>query len=202
MESWNRSLDQVKTTTRQANASAAANRSQSELSEPSLPENEAEPPRNQEKFLQQQGSEQLEWHTQYYQGGSKKWDLSAKVQTAESNQMSRPTEQHLEQRRRSRAHPGPRCFLRGPTWAMEDSTTSKQISKCKVIMRQLKCQRCGSQKIYAFWEMNDNTIQGGKLLWKLRCTRRSSNDLSQRCLDVSETLLHGGMDSSRQIISK
>jgi hypothetical protein len=44
----------------QANALAAANHSQSELSEPSLPENEAEPPRNQEKFLPQQGSEQLE----------------------------------------------------------------------------------------------------------------------------------------------
>ncbi len=95
----------------------------------SQPENETGPPRNQEKFLQQQSSEQLERHTQWYQGDSKEWELSAKVQTAESDQMSRPTEQQPEQRRRSRAHPGPRCFLRGPTWAMGDYSTSKQVSK-------------------------------------------------------------------------
>ncbi len=48
-------------------------------------------------------------------GDRKNWELSAKVQAAESSQMIRPTEHHLEQRRRSRAHPGPRCFLRDPT---------------------------------------------------------------------------------------
>ncbi len=71
----------------------------------------------------EQSSEHLERHTQWYQGDSKEWELSAKVQTAESDQMSRPTEQQPEQRRRSRAHPGPRCFLRGPTWAMGDYST-------------------------------------------------------------------------------
>ena len=44
------------------------------------------------------------------------------------DKISRPTEQHLEPRRRSRAHPGPRCSLRGPTWAMGDNSTSKQVS--------------------------------------------------------------------------
>jgi len=43
--------------------------------------------------------------------------------------MSRPTEQQLEQRRWSRARPGPRRFLRGPTWTMGDYSTSKQVSK-------------------------------------------------------------------------
>jgi hypothetical protein len=40
------------------------------------------------------------------------------------------------------------------------------------------------------------------ILWKLSCTRWSSNGLTQRCLDVSETLLYGGMNSSHQVTSK
>ncbi len=42
--------------------------------------------------------------------------------------MIRPTEHHLEPRWRSQAHPGPRCFLSGLTWAMGDYRTL-QINK-------------------------------------------------------------------------
>ncbi len=67
-----------------------------------------------------------------HQGDSKEWELRA-----ESNQVSRPTEQQPEQRRRSRAHPGPRCFLRGPKGAMEDSSTSKQVSNWSIFTKKL-----------------------------------------------------------------
>ncbi len=50
--------------------------------------------------------------------------------------------------------------------------------------------------------MNSYPPKGGKPLWRLRCTRQSSNGLPRRRLDVSETLLQGGMDSSRQVTSK
>jgi hypothetical protein len=40
-----------------------------------------------------------------------------------SSQMSRHTEHHLEPRWKSRAHPRPRCFLKGPTWAIGDYRT-------------------------------------------------------------------------------
>ncbi len=52
--------------------------------------------------------------------------------------MSRPTEQQLEQRRWSRTRPGPRRFLRGPTWTMGDYSTSKQVSKQAVLRIRIK----------------------------------------------------------------
>ncbi len=40
-----------------------------------------------------------------------------------------PDEHPLKPRWRIRAHPGPICFLRGPTWAFGDYSTSKQVDR-------------------------------------------------------------------------
>ncbi len=62
-------------------------------------------------------------------------NIPEKIQTAESTHMSRPAERQFEERKWSRAYPGPRCFPLGPTWAMGDYSPSKQV---KVVERKIE----------------------------------------------------------------